>query len=206
TPTGMEEAIAAGEADDTVVSLSEKPINRVLDTTDLLYPQILVRRPAHELYRELRNEGAHLITQSLDRKQWYELRINIYDAAGKYEQHYERLVRVLSDLNMGMILGESWTKDHALALLSVVAYQVRLFTFAEPTEVKRVLMALEADDQGKRFVDMDLYYRNRKISKSDKGVRLAKGQGKKDLRRELLGRLTPEAVRELRDIEAGLHA
>ena len=204
TPAEFEEAIAQGEADDTIVSLSDKPINRVLDTTDLLHPHILIPRPAHELYRELRNEGVHLITQSLDRKEWYELRINIYDAAGKYSEHYERLVRVLSDLNMGMILGESWTKDHALALLSVVAYQVRLFTFAEPKEVKRLLMALESDDEGKRFVDMDLYYRNRKISKADKGVRLAKGQGKKDLRRELLARLTPEAVRELRGIEASL--
>jgi hypothetical protein len=200
----FEEAIEAGEADDTIVSLSSRPINRVLDTTELVQPQILINRPAHELYNELRNEGVHFITQSLDRKEWYELRINIYDSAGRYEEHYERLVLVLSDLNVGMILGESWTRDHALALFSVLAYQVRLFTLTEPAAVKRILMALEADDEGKRFVDMDLYYRNRKVSKSDKSVRDAKREGRAELRRELLGRLTPDAVRGLREIEARL--
>jgi hypothetical protein len=103
-----------------------------------------------------------------------------------------------------MILGESWTRDHALALFSVLAYQVRLFTLTEPAAVKRILMALEADDEGKRFVDMDLYYRNRKVSKSDKSVRDAKREGRAELRRELLGRLTPDAVRGLREIEARL--
>jgi hypothetical protein len=51
---------------------------------------------------------------------------------------------------------------------------------------------------------MDLYYRNRKISKSDKGVRTSRTEGRLDFRRELLGRLTPDAVRELRQIEAEL--
>jgi hypothetical protein len=146
------------------------------------------------------------ITHSLDRKEWYELRINIYDASAKYEEHYQRLVLVLSDLNIGMILGESWTRDHALALFSVLAYQVRLFTLSEPTAVKRILMGLEADDRGKRFVDMDLYYRNRKISRTDRGVRSPKTEGRTELRRELLARLTPDAVRGLREIEERLAA
>ncbi|MFP4374510.1 MAG: hypothetical protein ACLFPO_09265 [Spirochaetaceae bacterium] len=200
----FEEAIEAGEADDTFVSLSDQPINRVLDTTELLTPQILIHRPAHELFSELRNQGLHFITQSLERKEWYELRINIYDSSAKYDEHYERLVLVLSDLNIGMILGESWTRDHALSLFSVLAYQVRLFTLTEPTAVKRILMGLEADERGKRFVDLDLYYRNRKIGKLDKGVRTPKTEGRVELRRELLGRLTPDAVRGLREIEARL--
>lgn len=200
----FEEAIEAGEIDHTIVTLSSEPINRVVDTRELSQPQILIHRPAHELFTELRNQGVRFITQSLDRKEWYELRINIYDASGKYEEHYDRLVLVLSDLNIGMILGESWTRDHALALFSVLAYQVRLFTLTEPAAVKRILMALEADDEGKRFVDMDLYYRNRKVSKSDKGVREAKKEGRKELRRELLGRLTADAVRGLREIEERL--
>jgi hypothetical protein len=201
---GFEEAIEAGEADATIVGLSNQPINRVLDTTQLIEPQILIRRPSHELFPELRNEGVHFITKSLDRKEWWELRINIYDASGRYEEHYRRLMLALSDLNIGLVLGESWTRDHALALFSVLAYQVRLFTLTEPAAVKRILMGLETDDAGKRFVDMDLYYRNRKISKGDKGVRGAKGETRSDLRGELLSKLTPEAVRSLREIESGL--
>lgn len=202
--SGFEEAIEAGEADDTIVSLSNRPLNRVLDTSDMIDPQILIRKPAHELHTDLRNRGVNLITRSLDRKEWYELRINIYDASGHYDEHYERLLLVLSDLDLGMILGESWTRDHALALFSVLAYQVRLFTLSEPTAVKRLLMGLEADEAGHRFVDMDLYYRNRKISRSDRGVREAKSEGRTELRREMIGRLTPEAVRTLREIESRL--
>ncbi|MFP4010109.1 MAG: hypothetical protein ACLFUM_00265 [Spirochaetaceae bacterium] len=202
----FEETIEAGEAEDTIVALSNQPINRGLDTSRLIAPQILIRRPAHELFPQLRNEGVRFITESLDRKAWYELRINIYDVSGDYDIHYRRLVLVLDDLDIGMILGESWTRDHALSLFSVLAYQLRLFTLSEPVEVKRVLMGLEADENGRRIADMDLYYRNRKVSKGDKGVHREKNESRQAMRRELLSRLTPEAVRGLREIEAGLSA
>ena len=87
----------------------------------LLYPEnlrpddltgipLLIKDNYLSLYSDLRKQGARIITQSLKDKQWYEMRINIYDSADHYEEHYERIQTVFSDLDIGMILGETWTR------------------------------------------------------------------------------------------------
>lgn len=200
----IEEAVSEGEVDDTVLLLTGEALTKVIDMRQVITAPLLMRHSPRELYWQLRAQGVHLITKNLEKKEWYEMRINIYDAADFYEVHYQRLMLVLEDLDVGMVLGETWTKDHALALFSVLAYQVRLFTFETPAGVKRLLMALEYNERGKRFVDMDLYYRNRKINKNDKGVRLAKEESHAALRQELLERLSPEAVEALHTLEKQL--
>jgi len=65
-------------------------------------------------------------------------------------------------------------------------------------------MGLEYNAKGKRFVDMDLYYRNRKINKNDKGVRNYKVDTPKHLRMELFARLSRETVDKLLALEAQL--
>jgi hypothetical protein len=200
----IEDAVSEGEVEDTVLLLTKDPLSKVIDYRRVIDEPLLMHHPPAELYWQLRSQGVQLITQNLANKEWYELRINIYDAADYYEVHYERLMLVFSDLDVGMVLGETWTKDHALALFSVLAYQVRLFTLETPQRIKRLLMALEYNEQGKRFVDMDLYYRNRKINKNDKGVRLEKGESQAGLREELFGRLSVNTVEELRKLELSL--
>ncbi len=167
----IEQAVYEGEADDTIVLLTNTPLSKTLTSADIICTPMLIRKDNLSLYRDLRKQGARLLTQSLDERQWYEMRINIYDSADHYETHYERLFTVFSDLDVGMILGETWTRDHAMVLMSVLAYQVRLFSLEKPEKIKRILMGLEYNESGKRFVDMDLYYRNRKVSKNDKNVR-----------------------------------
>lgn len=198
------EAISVGEIEDTVLLLTNASLSKVIGVDDFLNPPILIKYPSHRLYWELRSKGVHLITSSLEKKQWYEMRINIYDAADFYEVHYERLMAVLSELDAGMVLAETWTRDHALALMSVLAYQVRLFSLDPPQKMKRLLLGLEYDAKGKRFVDMDLYYRNRKIGKNDKGVRNAKVESHLMLRRELYARLSKETQDYLLQLEGQL--
>ena len=200
----IEEAIHRGEAEDTILLLTKASLNRPLATGDILPRPLLIPKPSHLLYWDLRSRSISFITGGTDAKAWYELRINIYDAADHYEEHYRRLMVVLADLDVGLVLGENWTKDHALALFSVLAYQVRLFTLEKPESIKRLLMALEYNERGNRFVDMDIYYRNRKINKNDKGVRTEKGETRKDLRRELFERLSERAASEMMEIEASL--
>ncbi len=200
-PKEIEEAIDHGEAEDTILLLTRASLGRPLAFRDILDNPLLVRRPVHLLYWDLRSRGVHFITGSPDAKLWYELRINIYDAADYYEAHYRRLMLVLSDLDVGLVLGETWTKDHALALFSVLAYQVRLFTPEKPEEVKRLLMAIEFDERGERFVDMDLYYKNRKLNKNDKGVRFEKGTTRLEIRNRLWERLSERTREELEEIE-----
>lgn len=200
----LKEAVSEGEMYDTILFLTKKQLSHRLSLRDVLDTYLLLPQPATKIYRKLRSEGILFITQNLDERRWYEVRINIYDAYGRYREQYERLIFVLSELEVGMVLEESWTRDHALALFSVLAYQIRLFTLYEPEEIKKILLALEYDESGKRLVDFDLYYRNNKISWVDID-RDKKHRNKLEevmqYRQKLLNQLTPEAVEKLLEME-----
>lgn len=160
----FDSAIAEGERSETVIAITSGPLNVRLGSSEL-YPTVLrVGQPGIRVLDILHSEALVLITENLESHEWYELRINIYDSSQQYELHYERLKTVLSGLDLGLVLGERWTEDHALALMSVLAFQVHLFTLVEPSGVKEILVGLEYDDSGNRLVDMDLYYRNRKVT------------------------------------------
>ncbi|KAB3532512.1 hypothetical protein [Alkaliphilus serpentinus] len=201
------DGIRKGEKDDTIITFTSKAINGPLAEKDFFERKLLIPQPSRVVQKRLRVEGLQYITQSLNDSQWYELRINIYDSMGKYQENYDRLIYILSKLELGMILGESWTKDHALMLYSVLAYQIRLFTFYTPQEIKELLLALEYNLEGKRLVDFDLYYRNKKISWRD----INKSKGRKDklqeaanYRKSLYLRLEEADIKTLEEMEKPL--
>ncbi|WMJ77336.1 MULTISPECIES: hypothetical protein [unclassified Sedimentibacter] len=201
------EGIGMGEKDDTILAFTKKSINGPLVSSDILDTKILVPRPSIEVRGKLRLEGLRLMTQSLKDSQWYELRINIYDSMGEYQKHYDRLMFILSKLEMGMVLGESWTKDYAVLLYSVMTYQVRLFTFFTPQEVKRILAALEYTIDGKRLVDFDLYHKNKKISWLDVSPanrKVKKADEVKAYRQSMYEKLTPEDINTLESMEEAI--
>ena len=196
------DGIGIGEKNDTIISFTNEELSG--SVTNIKNKHLLIHQPARIVKDKLRLEGLRIITQSLDDSQWYELRINIYDSRGKYKDHYERLMYVLSTLEVGMILGESWTKDYAVMLYSVMTYQIRLFTFTNPIDIKRILLSLEYTLEGKRLVDFDLYYKNKKISwvsvttpKSKK----PKIQVAAECRLNLYKRLEDENIKILEDME-----
>lgn len=199
----LEEAIHLGEANDTIVAFTEDTLQRAVKLEKVLKPCLLIHQPIPQVYRELRREAVLYFTQGLAQSQWFEVRINIYDADERYEMHARRLELVLEDLDVGMILGETWTKDHALTLFSVVAYQIRLFTMIDPLELKTILLGLEYAADGSRFVDMDLYHRSRKIEWSAIAKKLPFNRHKSGahLRQELLARLSPRTVQKLLELE-----
>lgn len=200
----MEQAIDLGEDKDTILFLTYRQISTAIRTGDLLEGTLLIHQPGWEVFKSLRSRGVLLITRSLEDRKWYELRINIYDSKGRYEAHYDRLNYVLSKLEVGMVLEEGWTKDHALVLFSVLAYQVKLFTFYKPEEVKRMLIGLEYDQEGKRLADFDLYYRNKKISwvdidrSKDRRNKVEEGVKK---RKALFDQLSTQEQQELKAME-----
>lgn len=200
----MDKAVDVGEDRDTILFLTYRQISTVIKTTDLLEGTLLIPQPGWEVFKSLRIQGVLLITRSLEDRKWYELRINIYDSREKYEAHYNRLNYILSKLEVGMVLEEGWTKDHALALFSVLAYQIKLFTFYKPEEIKRILIGLEFDEEGERLVDFDLYYRNKKISWVDidrKKARKDKIEEAVKYRKALLEQLSMEEQKELKAME-----
>lgn len=197
--------IGLGEEEDTLLAFTNKPL--IGPVTDFLDSKLLIPQHSRFVEERLRLEGLHFITESLKDSQWYELRINIYDAKDKYQENHDRLIFVLSKLEIGMILGESWTKDYAIMLYSVFAYQVRLFTFITPIELKKILVALEYTTNGERMVDFDLYYKNKKIHWDDfewtKG-RLDKLERSKRYRQSLYEKLKPEDIKTLEDMEKAI--
>lgn len=196
------DGIGIGEKEDTIIAFTNKAITGPV--ADFVETKLLIPQPAREVQGKIRLEGLRLITQSLNDSQWYELRINIYDSFGKYKEHYERLMFVLSKLEIGMVLGESWTKDFAVILYSVLTYQVRLFTFFMPLEVKKILMALEYSIDGKRLVDFDLYYKNKKVYWNDVNKidrKKTKPEEAKIYRQSLYEKLSKEDIKTLEAME-----
>lgn len=199
------DGIGLGEKDDTILAFTNKALNGPVN--DFLKTKLLIQQPSRVVRDRLRVEGLRFITQSLNDSQWYELRINIYDSTGKYKENYDRLMFILSKLEIGMILGESWTKDYAVILYWVMTYQVRLFTFFTPIEVKKLLMALEYTTDGKRLVDFDLYYKNKKVFWGEVNktkVRKNKLEEAKVYRQDLYEKLELEDIKILEDMEKSI--
>ncbi|MGI6130077.1 MAG: hypothetical protein ACOYEO_08345 [bacterium] len=192
----------SGYSEHTLLGFTTHPLSTTINNTQMEPDYLLIPRPANSLFQDLRQAAVRHFTKALkdDNGEWYELRINIYDAWGNYKLHLERLILVLEELETGLILGERWTRDHAFALMSVTAYQVRLFTHWHPLAVKELLLGLEYNAAGQRIVDLDLYYKNQKVN----WVQAAKGKGRrkrdimgKTARDQLLGKLPPWASEQL---------
>ncbi len=198
------DAIFVGTREDTILSITNQSLHLPIQIDGPLVRPLLVHENVTSLFDKLRKDGLLYITKELEDNQWCELKINIYDANGEYDKHYARLVHVLTQLDLGMILGESWTRDHALALFSVLAYQVRFFTLYPPIEIKAILKGLEYDENGKRLVDFDLYYKNKKVSaaqlKTDDDSRLKEQKGV-FFRKKLMEQLPPRSVEYLKRLE-----
>ena len=198
------DAIFAGTRKDTILSITNQSLYNPIYVDKTIARPLLVHEDVTLLFDKLRKDGLLYITKELEDNQWCELKINIYDAQGEYDKHYARLVHVLSQLDLGMILGESWTRDHALSLFSVLAYQVRFFTLYPPIDIKAILKGLEYDGHGKRMVDFDLYYKNKKVSaaqlKTDNDARLKEEKGVY-FRKKLWEQLSPNSIEYLKKLE-----
>ncbi len=205
------EGVRLGEKGQTMLGLTTQRLHQALDEKAVHNQHLLIDQPLNECYAQLRREALLYITHSLKDGSWYEYRINLYDTKENYELHYKRLIQVISGLEMGMILGESWTRDHALALMSVMAYQVRLFSFLKPPEIKKILVGLEYDEKGHRLADFDLYHRNKKVAWTEtqkNTVRLGDKRNKKEegihLRNELMVKMPVREKDKLLQLEEKL--
>jgi len=162
-PTALQEAIIKGDSNWSVLGFTDRPLSRPLSTSDLLQDTLLIKKNVPELYQELRRQAVKYLTEELEEGEWRELKINIYDSLERYNIHYERVTTVIEDFEVGFILGETWSVDHPFVLMSVPVFQVQLFTYLSPKEVKRIMMSLEYDDQGNRVADLDLYFQKKKV-------------------------------------------
>lgn len=190
----------------TVIIFTEKKIRGPLGLSDFNEKAIYSDQKYNELIKYLNNHRVKYVNASIDNKDWSELIIKIYDSYERYDLHYKRLSMVLNELDCGLILGESWGRDAAMSFLSVGVYQIRLFTYLEPNEIKKIALGLEYDSDGERIVDYDLFTKRKKFYWTD--FRVDKIKRRDDLgvyyRNKLMSELSENTVFELLALEHSL--
>lgn len=161
----------------TIVAFSQKPLNVKMTMSDLNTRALFVEHRSGYLLKNFRIDALRYINEGLDKKDWYEMEIKIYDRYSAYELHYKRLLRIIEILELGIILGESWSKDYPRLFMAVGVYRLRFFTFHDPKKIKRILLGLEHLEDGIRIVDYDLFCNKKKINWTDAiegGIRVRK--------------------------------
>ncbi|MTI67051.1 MAG: hypothetical protein FH753_10710 [Firmicutes bacterium] len=148
----------------TLITLTKRPLHNTLSINDLYKKSIYIDKSYTEIERSLRIRALEYLNAGLNKKDWCELDIKIYDAYEEYKLHYERLLHIVESLELGLILGESWGKDTVSIFRAVKIYRLKLFTFYQPEYIKKILIGLEHLQDGTRIVDYDLFYKRKKIS------------------------------------------
>ncbi|MBM7563029.1 hypothetical protein [Fusibacter tunisiensis] len=191
-----QEAVKLGEQNHTILSLTTKPLH----PSPLPFSgHILVDMPLHKCYARLQREALMYVTHTLEEENWYDYEINLYDLDDHFEIHFQRLAQVISGLELGLVLGEGWTRDFAHVLMSLMVYQVRLFSLMPPIELKKILMGLEYLEDGTRLADFDLFYKRKKIAWTEVQKHASLKNNKMDegiLRRNQLMAMLPEAEKK----------
>lgn len=191
----------------TIIGLTDKPLNRSAKFEDLHPAFLRIDDDYFSLKRELKMHAFGYLNTGIESKKWHELDIRIFDSYSAFKIHYERLVEVLDSLELGLILGESWSKDYPRVFMPVEVYSLRFFTFKDPKVIKRILFGLEHLEDGTRVVDYDVYYKNKKIYWKE----CVEGKAKEDrmhaslaARAEIYERLDDATKNELDQLEIAI--
>ena len=189
----LNECLEQGSTGQTVIGFCEKPLENTIDTNDLMQECLLVNINTNELFSKLKNQSLRFLNEGIIDRQWYDIKIKIYDRYSKYKLHYDRLAIMLDNFETGIILGESWGKDYPRFLMTVLVYQIRLFTLDDPSYLKKLLMGLEYLDDGTRICDFDLINNDKKVDWTDILDKETKGMTRCEIglkyRKQILGSL-----------------
>lgn len=191
------------ELTDSIIAFTDKSLSRNISLDDMNEKCVLVHKPFKELYRNLKLNLLRYLSDGLENKNWFEFDIRIYDIYNAYHLHYRRLRHVLDNLELGLILGENWSRDHAVMLMTVGVYSIKFFTLHDPKYIKKILMGLEVSSDNKRLCDYDIYYGKKKIS----WVEFAQDRKESRLdvaarcRKELIDMLPPSSIEYINNIE-----
>lgn len=196
-------AIFGEHSEGTFICFTKANINKKIVFADLYKNAVITDVHFSEVIKSLDNHSLKYINRNMDKQEWYDLTIKIYDSYEAYKIQYDRLTYILDKLGAGIILREGWGEDAAKIFLIVGVYKVTLFTYMKPHEIKKILLALEYMENGERIVDYDLFYKKKKIHWDDVRIKTIKGKEALSLyyRKELYKLLDDENILELRSME-----
>ncbi|WP_297465127.1 hypothetical protein [Thermococcus sp.] len=195
-------ALDEGEAMDTVIGVTRKKLGAPIGPEDV-EGAVLIRRDFLSVYRELVLDVPLLLMKLLP--EWNELTIKVYDTERRYEEHIERLMMVIEDLDLGFIVGEGWDWDYPRPFMRVPVYKLKLLTWEKPEKVKFLLKGLEYRGY-KRLCDIDVFVEGKKIHWTSLGKYNSKFELAQKAREELEKLLSDDVKKKLHEIEERLIA
>jgi hypothetical protein len=188
-----------------LIKFTSEPINRPVANSLFYGRALLVDKPFGQLLVFLRAKAQEYLNIAMGSPDWNEIEITMFDAMDQFNLHYNRLITVLQGLDVGIIVAEAWVPEYTIALRKSEVYQVRLLTPISAQDVKRIALALEYDDDGRRVVDFDVYFKKKKLSWSSE-LKQHKGYTRDRIgllhRRRLLSSLPAEAKAMLRKLDS----
>lgn len=198
------------EQQGTTVLFTEKPLGRIVDPSDL-HPRHLVLPMRNEpASRLMRRSIVRYVTSGLAGRSWNAIELRLYDKYGLYDLHYKRVMRALEALELGLVVGEGWSRDFARVLLELKCYSLKMVTPLDPPEVKRILVGLEYAANGTRIMDIDLYLGKQKVGWTELAENEKRGKSRESIglkaRSDLYARLEPADRGELEALEAEILA
>lgn len=175
-----------------VIALTAKPLHRTCRFDELYARGHCVSGPYGEIYRQLRGQTLKYLNAGIGNRDWTDLEIRIFDRVSAYRLHYQRLLQMIEALELGLIIGENWSKDSPRFMMTVDVYRVRLMTFLDAAEIKRYLVGLEYLEDGMRIADQDVYLNRKKLYWNEvaKGHAQSRSELGKLYRQKILDRLS----------------
>jgi hypothetical protein len=190
-----------------LVNFTSEPINRPVPYTLFYGRALLMDKPYGQLMAFLRAKAQEYLNIAMGSPDWNEIEITMFDAMDQFNLHYNRLITVLQGLDIGVIVGEAWVPEYTVAMRKSEVYQVRLLTPISAQEIKRIALALEYDDDGRRVVDFDVYFKNKKLGWASE-LKQNKGYTRDRIgalhRRRLFSSLPAEAKAMLRKLDSNI--
>ncbi len=132
------------------------------------YEKVLfIQQDYASLLRYLSIHAPRYLAKAFAPDVWHMVDLRIFDRYEAYDLQYKRLTKAIGDLKLGYIVTETWDREISAFAEPIGTYRIRLLTFLQPLELKKLLIALEYGQGGSRIVDLDLIWHNKKISWKD---------------------------------------
>lgn len=192
------------ERDETALFFTKRHLNQSLGLDELYPLGLMVPGERNALFPVLRERAREYLEETLEGQKWTEAEVRLYDVYGHYDVQVNRFLVAFRDLELGIVVEESWGKDYPLAMMAIPIYRLRIFTPLPMGEIKRLAIGLEFHPDGVRLADIDVFENGERLNWSD-----FKGKGElatrpgliSHLRRELHGRLSPKALTQVLALE-----
>lgn len=128
---------------------------------------LFIQQEFVSLLAYLRIHAPRYLAKAFEPNAWHMVDLRIFDRYEAYDLQYERLLKAVAAMKLGYIVNESWNREVSTFADPVGTYHIRLLTFMEPMELKKLLLGLEYSQSGDRIVDLDLFWHDKKISWKD---------------------------------------